>query len=781
MTPVISIERNRPWDRWVLSAMTFAVPLVLFIVASNFYASSDFVDRQMRVLRVEDTWWLVALFGLPLLAQFLSMLPMILKGHRDRAVNRFYGLCMIAMSFSSSGYCLLWLLYTRGNERRFWSYVALVLIVSLVLLVGFVTYLIMRSPQQVLHVSPQLREDDIRENKGSLCSKLFIAKSTNSPPHLVKIFDVLGSAGVIKVDDVKSNVAAAVTDNQFDQVNLSAIVKNLNEGIIENNDFFQATDVEAIEPGDVKRRWYALRDGKLRLPASEKKNESSRVNRLLLEAAFKPAVIVPYRQLISNHSAWDALLADIKDGLTKSPFAALIFFFTVFLGVSYLFGFAFAFEDRAHLKMEGQPSLFMSRTHASNAADLSFIRTNTSFESTQQNVANENPSWPEYSIYFDAGQSSLTPVPKDFDAKAYDALLFAKGELENEREALENRARDYEGQLFRAIGWVPRKLPKGIHDKNVLEAHRNCMATYKSLKDNENQIKALSDSLLEKSQAWKKSKNFERIARVAKATEDEALYGRGILLELKGSFENTADQISAGRAKTPVVGFLKTGVALENEAKQNIRYLILATLSESRRIPRNIDWLYLPSAKDLSPSTAPEHVGETLEEILNAQPPPLLKDQSVFIQEKNRISRLQNKLEPADRQTLRDMFAQTEQIAIRGESTQEQTGVADKLAHRLLALQETRQSIEAKGINKGEKGNEVTVSILPIRDTHQFIPLSLMDYMYFTVYTITTTGYGDIIPITTYAKFLCSLANILEVFFLVVFFNALLSAKRRKV
>jgi hypothetical protein len=55
--------------------------------------------------------------------------------------------------------------------------------------------------------------------------------------------------------------------------------------------------------------------------------------------------------------------------------------------------------------------------------------------------------------------------------------------------------------------------------------------------------------------------------------------------------------------------------------------------------------------------------------------------------------------------------------------------------------------------------------------------LQLIDYIYFANYTITTTGYGDIIPLTPFSKFVCSLANICEVFFLVVFFNALLSVK----
>ncbi len=59
--------------------------------------------------------------------------------------------------------------------------------------------------------------------------------------------------------------------------------------------------------------------------------------------------------------------------------------------------------------------------------------------------------------------------------------------------------------------------------------------------------------------------------------------------------------------------------------------------------------------------------------------------------------------------------------------------------------------------------------------------LRLMDYLYFSIYTITTTGYGDIVPTTAYAKFITSIANIFEVIFLVVFFNALLSLKKNSI
>jgi hypothetical protein len=56
--------------------------------------------------------------------------------------------------------------------------------------------------------------------------------------------------------------------------------------------------------------------------------------------------------------------------------------------------------------------------------------------------------------------------------------------------------------------------------------------------------------------------------------------------------------------------------------------------------------------------------------------------------------------------------------------------------------------------------------------------LDLLDYIYFMTYTITTTGYGDMIPLTAQAKFTTVFANLLEVFFLVVFFNVILASIR---
>jgi hypothetical protein len=55
--------------------------------------------------------------------------------------------------------------------------------------------------------------------------------------------------------------------------------------------------------------------------------------------------------------------------------------------------------------------------------------------------------------------------------------------------------------------------------------------------------------------------------------------------------------------------------------------------------------------------------------------------------------------------------------------------------------------------------------------------LNLTDYLYFTVYTITTTGYGDIIPISSYAQFVVTIANLMELLFIVLMVNIVANAR----
>ena len=91
------------------------------------------------------------------------------------------------------------------------------------------------------------------------------------------------------------------------------------------------------------------------------------------------------------------------------------------------------------------------------------------------------------------------------------------------------------------------------------------------------------------------------------------------------------------------------------------------------------------------------------------------------------------------------------------------------------------KSEEKKKDASNDKQQRVEIILLPIKEKYLDFSeiqiknkkLLLMDYIYFTIYTITTTGYGDIIPVTSQAKFISSIANLYELFFIVVFFNIL--------
>lgn len=51
----------------------------------------------------------------------------------------------------------------------------------------------------------------------------------------------------------------------------------------------------------------------------------------------------------------------------------------------------------------------------------------------------------------------------------------------------------------------------------------------------------------------------------------------------------------------------------------------------------------------------------------------------------------------------------------------------------------------------------------------------LIDYVNFIVYTMVTTGYGDLVPISPFSKTVCSFANIFELFFTVILFAVFLA------
>lgn len=212
--------------------------------------------------------------------------------------------------------------------------------------------------------------------------------------------------------------------------------------------------------------------------------------------------------------------------------------------------------------------------------------------------------------------------------------------------------------------------------------------------------------------------NYCSIERMKKRIEEEASGGRRTRIVLIG--RSDSQPISGKRGGRPNDELLhyKSNYELSEARVENVRYKLIEALKgqDDSNAWHNLEWLTLPSSDEDS-----DKIDGDLENILKAKN---------FSPEKANEIRDRNK---------RIVIASIAPIS--GD---------------LASLQMTQMS------------------------RPQFKELSLIDYMYFSIYTITTTGYGDIIPTTAYSKFVISIANICEVLFLVVFFNALVSIKGDK-
>lgn len=103
--------------------------------------------------------------------------------------------------------------------------------------------------------------------------------------------------------------------------------------------------------------------------------------------------------------------------------------------------------------------------------------------------------------------------------------------------------------------------------------------------------------------------------------------------------------------------------------------------------------------------------------------------------------------------------------------------VFNKVAGTITKSGDSKNSLEALKARRVEIFFSVFYDDKIVRDFENTMncEVTLAEMYYFMTYTITTTGYGDILPNSSFAKFLCTFANFFEVFFLVVFLNVLMN------
>jgi flagellar motor protein MotB len=388
---------------------------------------------------------------------------------------------------------------------------------------------------------------------------------------------------------------------------------------------------------------------------------------------------------------WRDFLDCLRCGAAQEPFWTLLFFFTVFLSVSYLFGLAFAFHDKSY--PPGRPALYMKslpqppvlfhandlKNPATLAANLRTPKDRVStylksklLPDTQQLLRDYNLGTPSE----DLQRALVEFLDREIrDDRLYDKELFPETELNNEMRQLAERHPTTGEELHRLNRYL---LEKAYSDAIAMSRSGPFTFTF---------VKSRALLIID-------GKPDQGTGKAAPANIQE---NKSALEKLVGEIRNATEE--SQRARIVVTGYAddanpkavayNSNYELAEARALNAKSTILSYLSSNGYDKwRNIEWEFLSESNE------------------------------------------------------------------RKEVTQAAEVYLERVSEEPASL------------------------LVPYLKAEHPSPLSLLDYVYFANYTITTTGYGDIIPSTRYAKFICSFANICEVFFLVVFFNALLSLRK---
>lgn len=664
----------------ILSLITFLICLGGFIWGSVWY---------WRYTK-SPTGWLILLYLLPPIAQLAGLLFLFFRVRVEKAVLPFYTFYLAGMFVSLISYCLLWIAYSGINSYlNLLSYFAVLAVLTLLIPVALMTYAIMWKSPEV--VTTELQVSDIRDFAG-LCARIGEESGKSASSLSGVIMGALPEAFQARLTEIATSGQCTLEDT-------ACFVVELNKEL-GKQDFFRKANFDEVN--GVDHVTSLLRDGTHR-----RTREVHELHRELINAAF-PRKFHKRPRPGRSRVVFEGLLWHLKQGARKIPFWALTFFFTVFLVVTYLFGFAFAFHDKQVTNDGKPPALYMTKPQ------LAAIR----YEKRNEQPALEH----EYKFYFDQPSATAKYGSPSFDETQYST----------------DRSKD-----------------------------------------------------------WGESKNLEHLADLTEAILQASQEDTKIRVELKGMADDGL--LAPG-------GPYSSNYELSEARAQVLKEMVIRRLSDQYRWEPDIQWSILPLSSETSqreeiPDPAKQsfergqqdlkkqvqnlRTTETMqmvdEDYLNVTQKKKLKFRLGYIQYLAKAGKLtpdneQQLIEKTNR--LLKLMKLLSQQSAQSDNLPKEEGLRvqrDLEATRKLIKYADEEIQEAVYIDSQAKKRVVIAIVKPSQNP--FYVLSLMDHVYFSIYTITTTGYGDIIPTTAYAKFLCSLANILEVFFLVVFFNALISVK----
>lgn len=387
----------------------------------------------------------------------------------------------------------------------------------------------------------------------------------------------------------------------------------------------------------------------------------------------------------------------LREGATREPLWAMSFlFFVIFLDVTFLFGFAFAFHNRQCLKDTGHKAPALRMINYDSPDDIELLPAATMAKddvdnrdeaksgdsAASQHHAKVSPNGNNdtcFYFFFDSGQARLETA---------DEVDYQPCGLPSPNSTPPS------GQEKTS----PTPSPTPVEPPQ--RAQWLIMEWYSRDQKGREQF----------------NRRFNRCSmeRIKQRIEQESRAGVQARVVLVGRSDN--QPIAGGQKPNDELLHYKSNYELSEARVQNLRYEITDALKNAQDSGawHNLEWLTLPSSDEGMDDSVLDHI---------------LSQQR---KQGNDLTELTN-------MNKRVVIASI--VPVHGDITS-------------LQMEQQKRT--------------------------QFRELKLMDYMYFSIYTVTTTGYGDIIPTTAYSKFVISVANICEVLFLVIFFNALVSIRGKK-
>jgi ion channel len=820
-------------DLYGLVATLLGIATVVIYLCSTFLYCREIVDVERISNRSLSPLLTCLLLGVPIATQFIGFVLLRRKMRQtiyDDRLTAYFKFYSWRMAISLFSYTLLWACYViifLKERPATWlvlvfSGITLIFIVGLIGIVVQATYLITKTSFN--DEGLLLTEHEVEVNYAHICDRL-----KHSPEVEVQTI----REGLLK--DRDSKVHRVTLKKEVTDLDVAHLTEALNR-LITNRRFHLAHAVPVADgPRSTK-------------PSLHKNLAAAHANREYLQRHLlgTPSTTPHVEELSSKDRAKQNRLVeqkDQRDGIAMFPFYTMTFFFSIFLCIAYLFGLAFAFQDR-YVQLSdplGQVALFMTDDLLEDTERLTnspLLRADdfkdlASFATKLRNQSDR------LSMHLNMQLSEGTQrLLKMYDG-ANPVSLSLQDTLMADLNKLISEKSLYDEHLFESymLREQTRKLIQSQHVENTSRLNRLLLEDAYPLEIARSQQRAPAPPpppvtyKLNKEQKvfYFKSggagvttnidnpdKGMKRIALNNQSSLDsvvrlikEALKKNGVVVrvELIGrADDNSVDKVTYA-----------SNYEIAAARVKSVRFLLQEKLIEEQLSPEDlaaIDWVESSFSNDETLPLKESDDGEAslIAHILNNEnshvEKPASKVSEKFI---DAVDNLNIESGPkAWKEELRDFLDRLKGLSQKGVEEKTMQAILDHINEWDRVKEENEKKAVAdatEGNKKAEKlwGNidaelyqyedpsgRMRVVEVYLFDTAtpvtraesepnhlpHFKRMALMDYLYFAMYTITTTGYGDIRPTTTYTKFLCTLANMTEFFFIVVFFNTLLSLKR---